>query len=161
MDRTPCSAARRAVYDLAPMAMSREEMDALVDAHFGFEAADDVDGVLGTLADDAEHEVIPSPLGAIRDPDLHRSYYQLLFASIQGERVEPLRRYYGEGFLVDETLWHGTVVDGEPFLCPGRSGKVSFRLLHVFELDDGKIRREQVWCDLAAIQRQLVGGEGD
>jgi predicted ester cyclase len=32
---------------------------------------------------------------------------------------------------------------------------VSFRLLHVFELRDGKIAREQVWCDLAAIQRQL------
>jgi hypothetical protein len=25
----------------------------------------------------------------------------------------------------------------------------------VFEIRDGKIRREQVWCDLAAIQRQL------
>jgi ketosteroid isomerase-like protein len=51
--------------------------------------------------------------------------------------------------------WHGRIVDGAPFLCDGRSGKVSFRLLHVFEIRDGKISREQVWCDLAAIQRQL------
>jgi hypothetical protein len=28
-------------------------------------------------------------------------------------------------------------------------------LLHVFELAGGKIKREQVWCDLAAIQSQL------
>ena len=31
------------------------------------------------------------------------------------------------------------VVDGRPFLMPGVSGKVSFRLLHVFEVKDGKI----------------------
>jgi hypothetical protein len=135
--------------------MTPEQMNALVDEHFGYEAADDVDGVMGTLADGAVHEVIPSPVGEVTDPAEQRAYYELLFSSLEGERVEPLRRLYGDGFLVDETLWHGTVVDGRPFLCEGRSGPVSFRLLHVFELADGKIVREQVWCDLAAIQRQL------
>lgn len=28
-------------------------------------------------------------------------------------------------------------------------------LPHLFEIRDGKISREHVWCDLAAIQRQL------
>jgi ketosteroid isomerase-like protein len=135
--------------------MTREQMDALVDEHFRFEAADDVDGVMSTLADGAEHEVIPSPVGAIGDAAQQRAYYELLFHSITGESVEPLRRYYGDGFLVDETLWHGRIDDGRPFLCDGRSGPVSFRLLHVFEFRDGRISREQVWCDLAAIQRQL------
>lgn len=65
------------------------------------------------------------------------------------------RRLYGEDFIVDETLWHGRVVDGRPFLMPGMSGKVSFRLLHVFELREGRISSEQVWCDLAALQQQL------
>ena len=137
------------------MSMTREEMDALIDEHFGFEALDDVDGVMSTLAEGAVHEVIPSPFGALTDPDAQRAYYELLFRSIRGASVEPLRRYYGETFLVDESLWHGRIEDGEPFLCNGRSGNVSFRLLHVFELGDGKIAREQVWCDLAAIQRQL------
>lgn len=130
-------------------------MDALVDEHFRFEAMDDVDGVMSTLTDDAVHEVIPSPVGAVDDPAAQRAYYELLFNSIKGESVEPLRRYYGDGFLVDETLWHGYIEDGAPFLCDGRRGKVSFRLLHVFEIRDGKISREQAWCDLAAIQRQL------
>lgn len=130
-------------------------MDALIDRHFRFEATDDVDGVMSTLAEDAVHEVIPSPVGIVDDPAAQRAYYELLFRSISGERVEPLRRYYGEGFVVDETLWHGTIEDGAPFLCDGRRGKVSFRLLHVFEIRDGKISREQAWCDLAAIQRQL------
>ena len=64
-------------------------------------------------------------------------------------------RGVGDDFVVDETVWHGHVADGRQFLCEGRSGKVSFRLLHIFELRDGKISREHVWCDLAAIQRQL------
>ena len=137
------------------MRATREEMDDLVNLHFGFEASDDVDGVMSTLADGAEHEVVPSPVGSLDDPAEQRAYYELLFSSITGESVEPIRRYYGDDFVVDETLWHGIVNDGSPFLCDGKSGPVSFRLLHVFEIRDGKIAREQAWCDLAAIQRQL------
>jgi uncharacterized protein len=137
------------------MSMTREQMDQLINEHFGFEAADDVDGVVGTLSENAEHEVIPSPVGALTDKARMRSYYEMLFSSIKGESVTPLRRLYGEDFLIDETLWHGYVEDGKPFLCDGKSGKVSFRLLHVFEIRDGKITREQAWCDLAAIQHQL------
>ena len=137
------------------MSMTREQMDALVDEHFRFEAMDDVDGVMSTLLEGAEHEVIPSPVGRLDDPAEQRAYYELLFGSITGDSVEPLHRFYGESFLVDESLWHGRIEDGRPFLCDGRSGEVSFRLLHVFEFRDGKISREQVWCDLAAIQRQL------
>jgi ketosteroid isomerase-like protein len=137
------------------MSLTREQMDALVEEHFRFEATDDVDGVLSTLLDGAVHEVIPSPAGALTELAEQRAYYELLFDSITAESVEPLRRCYGDDFLVDESLWHGRIEDGRPFLCDGHSGEVSFRLLHVFEFRDGKISREQVWCDLAAIQRQL------
>jgi ketosteroid isomerase-like protein len=137
------------------MSMTREQMDEIVNEHFGFEASDDVDGVMGTLTDDAEHEVIPSPVGALNDRAKMRAYYEMLFSALDGEDVTPIRRLYGEDFLVEETMWHGRIRDGAPFLCPGKSGPVSFRLLHVFELRDGEIKREQVWCDLAEIQRQL------
>lgn len=135
--------------------MTREEMDRVVNDHFHYEATDDVPGVMSTLTEDAEHEVIPSPVGALKDREKQRAYYEMPFDALDGESVTPLRRYYGEDFLIDETLWHGRVKDGAPFLCDGRSGPVDFRLLHVFELRDGKIAREQVWCDLAEIQRQL------
>jgi ketosteroid isomerase-like protein len=137
------------------MSMTREQMDRLVDEHFNYEATDDVDGVMSTLTEDAEHEVIPSPVGAVTDPTKVRSFYEMLFTDLEGEGVTPLRRLYGEDFLIDETLWRGHIADGRPFLCDGKSGNVSFRLLHVFEIRDGKIGREQVWCDLAAIQQQL------
>jgi ketosteroid isomerase-like protein len=137
------------------MRMTREQMDQLINQHFGFEANDDVEGVLGSLADEVRHEVIPSPMGEQTDKAGIRGFYEMLFADLKGERVTPLRRLYGDDFVVDESLWHGRVVDGRPFLMKGASGEVSFRLLHVFELSDGRISSEQVWCDLAALQRQL------
>ncbi len=137
------------------MGMTREQMDALVNQHFAFEATDDVDGVMSSLADSVQHEVIPSPVGALNDREQIRAFYQMLFGALDGESVTPLRRLYGEDFLIDETIWHGYIKDGHPFLCDGKSGKVSFRLLHVFNLRDGRIARENVWCDLAAIQQQL------
>ena len=137
------------------MKMTRADMDKAINEHFGYEAADDLDGVMASLAPSVEHEVVPSPMGVQHDKAGIRAFYALLFKSVKGEGVTPLKRYYGDDFMIDETMWHGQIVDGKPFLCDGRSGKVSFRLLHVFEFKDGRIAREQAWCDLAAIQRQL------
>ena len=137
------------------MRMTPQQMDELINRHFGYEAADDVEGVLSSLADEVRHEVVPSPMGEQTDKQGIREFYRMLFADLKGEGVTPLRRLYGEDFVVDETLWQGRVVNGRPFLMEGKSGPVSFRLLHVFELRQGKIASEQVWCDLAALQRQL------
>ena len=137
------------------MGPSRDEMDRIVNEHFGFEAQDDVDGVMASLAPQVEHEVVPSPVGVLHDLGKVRAYYEMLFEAVKGESVTPIRRLYGENFIVDETMWHGRITDGAVFCCDGKSGPVSFRLLHVFELEDGKITREAAWCDLAAIQRQL------
>lgn len=79
--------------------------------HFGYEATDDVDGVMSTLTHDAEHEVIPSPVGVLTDRAEQREFYEFLFGSLKGESVTPVRRLYGEDFLVDETMWHGQITD--------------------------------------------------
>lgn len=138
--------------------MTPQQMDELINQHFGFEAQDDVEGVLASLADEVRHEVVPSPMGAQIDKAGIRRFYRMLFEDLKGEGVTPIRRLYGKDFVVDETLWHGTIENGRTFLMDGKRGKVSFRLLHVFELRGGKIAAEQVWCDLAAIQRQLGAG---
>jgi hypothetical protein len=135
--------------------MNPQKMDEIINRHFQFEAMDDVAGVVGSLANEVEHEVVPSPAGIQTDRAKIASFYRMLFADLKGEKVTPLRRLYGENFVVDESLWHGRIEDGRVFLCDGLKGEASFRLLHIFELDGEKIRREQVWCDLAAIQRQL------
>ena len=131
--------------------MDHAAMDRIANEHFGYEAADDVDGVLATLAPGATHHVIGSPLGLVTDPAAIRAFYEELFAACEGEGVEPVGRWYGDDFVVDESLWTGQVHDARLFDLPGRSGHVTFRILHVFELTGEQIRAERVWVDQAAI----------
>ena len=137
------------------MPLSPAAVDRLIDTHFQYEATDDVEGVVSSLAEGAEHHVVPSPVGITTDRETIRAFYADMFKDLRGTGVTPVRRLYGENFAVDEAIWHGHIEDGRMFGCAGRSGDVSFRLLHVFEFQGEKIRRENVWCDLAAIQAQL------
>ena len=138
------------------MALSREQMDRKLDEHFGFEAADDVEGVLATLAPDATHDIVGYPTGPTRGRDAARGFYEQMFADLAESGVTSVRRLYGERFMVDESLWSGRA-SGRPFGLEGRNRPLEFRLLHVLEFtDDGRhIQREQVWVDMAAIVRQL------
>ncbi len=136
--------------------MSRESMDQLVNDHFKYEATDDIEGVLRTLTDDAEHEIVGGPDGPLRGQPAIRRFYERLFADLKGDRVEPVMRLYGDDFLIDETVWIGHVLDGRPFKLDGRSGPVRLRLLHVFKLRDGLIEKENVWFDFDGLERQLA-----
>jgi len=137
------------------MALTRPQMDAKLDEHFGFEAADNVEGVLGTLADDVEHDIVGWPEGPTRDHAAVRRFYEALFADLADGRVSSTRRLYGDNFMVDDSVWRGTA-PGRPFGIEGKGRPLEFRLLHVLEFSEaGEISRENVWIDLAAIQRQL------
>jgi hypothetical protein len=130
-------------------------MDRKIDEHFAFEARDDVDGVLATLAPDAEHDIVGWPTGPTQGRASARPFYETLFADLADGKVECLRRLYGPDFLVDESLWRGRA-PGRPFGLEGRNRSLEFRLLHVIEYSDsGDIKRENVWLDLAAIIGQL------
>lgn len=135
--------------------MDRAEMDRRIDAHFDFEARDDVAGVLATLSSDVEHDVVGWPDGPAHGREAARPFYEALFADLSDGAVTSLRRLYGDHFLVDESVWRGRA-PGRPFGIDGAGRPLEFRLLHVIEFSDkGEIARENVWVDLAAIQRQL------
>lgn len=139
------------------MGLTPAEMDRKIDEHFAFEARDDVAGVLATLATDVEHDVVGWPSGPSHGRDDVRPFYETLFADLADGQVTRIRRLYGDGFLVDESLWRGRAV-GRPFGFEGKGRPLEFRLLHVMEFDeDGQIRREAVWPDLAAVMQQLQG----
>ena len=140
------------------MAMTRAEMDRRMDEHFHFEATDNIAGVLQTLAPDVEHDVVGWPTGPAHGRDAAKPFYDALFADLSDGKVECLRRFYGEDFLVDESLWKGRA-PGRPFGLDGRDRALEFRLLHVIEFaGNGDIKRENVWVDLAAIMQQLPQG---
>ena len=133
-------------------------MDRKIDEHFGFEARDDVAGVLATLTLDVEHDIVGSPTGPTQGREGARPFYENLFADLSDGRVQTIRRLYGENFLVDESLWRGKAA-GRPFGLEGNGRPLEFRLLHIVEFaENGDIQRENVWIDLAAVIRQLPQG---
>lgn len=135
--------------------LSRSEMDRKLDEHFTYEARDDVEGVLATLTPDVEHDVVGWPTGPAHGRDGARPFYETLFGDLSDGSATSLKRYYGENFMVDESLWSGRAT-GMPFGLEGRDRPLSFRLLHIIEFaGDGNIKRENVWLDLASIMQQL------
>src|SRR5690606_34323109 len=117
------------------MALSREEMDRKIDEHFGYEIRDDVEGVLATLTDGVEHDVVGWPAGPIHDRADVRQFYEALFADLAEGEVSSRRRLYGDNFLVDDSVWRGRAV-GRPFGIEGGGRPLEFRLLHVIEFTD-------------------------
>ena len=137
------------------MPVAREQMDRKIDEHFGFEARDDVEGVLGTLAPDATHDIVGWPSGPTHGRENARPFYEQMFADLAEGKVRMIKRLYGENFLIDESIWEGKAA-GRPFGRDGRGRPLTFRILHVLEFtDDGQIQRENVWLDMAAIIQQL------
>lgn len=137
------------------MSLTREQMDAKMDEHFRFEQKDDVAGVLATLTPNVEHDIVGWPFGPSHSRDAARGFYEALFTDLTDGKIETLRRFYGDNFMVDESRWKGRA-PGRPFGVEGKNRRLEFRLLHVIEFaPDGNIKRENVWVDLAAILQQL------
>jgi hypothetical protein len=140
------------------MPLTRKQMDQKIDEHFGFEASDDVEGVLATLANDAEHDIVGWPGGPTHGRSAARAFYETLFVDLADGKVDCVKRLYGDDFLVDESVWRGKA-PGRPFGLEGKNRPLEFRLLHIIEFaDNGDIQRENVWLDLAAILKQLPQG---
>lgn len=138
------------------MTLTPAQMDERIDQHFRFEALDDVDGVLGTLTDDVEHDIVGTPTGPTRGREAAGQFYRGLFADLADGQMRTVRRLYGDRFVVDESVWRGRA-PGRPFGIEGRGRALEFRLLHVVEFaESGDIRRENVWIDFASIQQQLL-----
>lgn len=141
------------------MALTPAEMDRKIDEHFAYEARDDVAGVLSTLTPDVVHDVVGWPTGPAHGREAARPFYETLFTDLADGEVKSLRRWHGDNFLVDESLWRGTA-PGRPFGIEGRGRPLEFRLLHIIEFTEGgDISRENVWVDLAAVIRQLPQAE--
>jgi hypothetical protein len=64
--------------------MSQESMDKLINDHFMYEATDNLEGALSTLAEDAEHEVIGGPDGPLRGKAALRRFYERVFQDFRG-----------------------------------------------------------------------------
>jgi hypothetical protein len=135
--------------------MQPAEMDEIMGRHYAAEAAHDLDALMATLTGDVIHDVVGHPTPVLRDPEAIKARYAELFADLGDEQVEPLRRLYGNDFIVDEAMVTARAT-GMMLGIPGGNRQVTFRLMHVCEFRDGGISRENVWMDVGALMQQLT-----
>lgn len=119
---------------------------AAVENHFHSEALNEVEAALETFTDDVVWEA-PAPNG------LNRTYrgkaelndgYRALFASMKNVKFEFLQRFATEDRVVDDSRVTFEVAQDGYWHFPVGS-KVEMRLVHIFEMRDGKICRELVF----------------
>ena len=117
---------------------------AAVEAHFHSEASNEVDKALELFTDD---NVWESPT---RDLILHGKEatgenYRKMFSSFKVEGFRNLERFATEDRVVDDSIVTVELVGDGVVNAPVPIGsKVEIRLLHVFEMREGKISRELV-----------------
>jgi predicted ester cyclase len=105
--------------------------------------------------DDVIHDLVGSPLGPLTGPAAAKGFYEFLTANVKTERMDVNHAWYGDDFCVIEHQATGTV-PGEFLGIAGNGRRISFRLLHVWEFKTGRISRENLWLDSAAIVAQLT-----
>src|SRR4051794_11174619 len=82
--------------------MTRERMDALVEAHYRAEERGDIDGIVDGFVAGAAHDVAGRPGAELRGGDEIAAYYRRLLTNLRIDRFEPVRRWHGERHVVDE-----------------------------------------------------------
>jgi ketosteroid isomerase-like protein len=114
--------------------------------HFHSEALNDVEAALSTFTDDVIWEA-PAPNGLNRSfagKEAVESNYRQLWASMRNVAFQPLQRIATEDRVVDDcTVTFEVAKDGYWHFPVG--SKVEMRLVHIFEMRDGKIAREIVF----------------
>jgi hypothetical protein len=133
-------------------------MDTLADTHFRAEQKGDIAAIVEGFAEGAEHDVAGRPGGPVHGREQIAAFYRGLLADLKIDRFEPVRRWYGDEHLVDESILHATAI-GHPFGLDGRGRYVRTRILHIFEFAEERITRESAWLDLAGIAQQLQTDE--
>jgi steroid delta-isomerase-like uncharacterized protein len=123
--------------------MTPFEMDELVDRHITAELTGDFDGAVAVYADDVEHDFVASPRPAV-GRIAAKQIYTDLDEAFTTEEMTLVRRYHGVDFCVTEHHLTGTVKGPFPGMPPD-GGRVTARLLHLFEFRDDRISRESIW----------------
>jgi predicted ester cyclase len=80
--------------------------------------------------------------------------YEGILAALPDLHFESVLRFGDPEHVVDEAIVTGHVV-GFFLGVDGGGAPVTFRMLHVFDLRDGLIAREQGWFDTAGVLRQI------
>ncbi|HEV2762419.1 MAG TPA: nuclear transport factor 2 family protein [Pyrinomonadaceae bacterium] len=132
---------------------------AVVEQHFHSEAADEVEKALELFTDDIVWES-PARNVYLYGKRAAGENYRRMFASMKVEGFRNVQRFATPDRVVDDSIATVTLVGDGVVNAPVPVGtKVEIRLLHVFEMRDGKIAREsvfEVWSVLQLPAANLV-----
>jgi ketosteroid isomerase-like protein len=126
--------------------MTREEIIArnlrVVEAHFHNENPDSIDAALALYDTDMVWEA-PFRGQVYTDPAEVKKAYMEVFETVHFNRTTTLRRFATEQYVFDDQVCDLTVVgDKMPNLGFTVGDRLSMRLVHCFEMRNGKIARE-------------------
>ena len=126
----------------------------LIERHFAAENAHDIEATLATYTDDILWDDVTHPRSPFRGKQAVAEAYGGILQAIPDLHLRSVLRFQCAEHVVDESMLTGHVV-GEFAGIEGGGAPVSFRLLHVFDIRDGLIARENAWFDSAAVIRQV------
>jgi len=130
-------------------------LSGVIDRHFAAENAHDIPATLATYTDDVVWDDVANPACPVRGKQQTAGMYEGILSAIPDLRLEGIVRFAADDHVVDESLASGHV-HGSFLGVDGGGAPVSFRMLHVFDLRDGLISREQAWFDTASVLRQIA-----
>lgn len=119
---------------------------AVVDSHFHSEALNEIEVALETFTDDIVWEA-PAPNGLNRSFSGKKSVaenYRQLFASMRDVKFQFLQKFATEDRVVDDSIVTFEVAKDGYWQFPVGS-RIEMRLVHIFEMREGKISRETVF----------------
>jgi steroid delta-isomerase-like uncharacterized protein len=126
----------------------------IIDRHFAAENDHDVEGTLATYTDDVVWDDVTHPLCPVQGKDAAGAIYTSILDAIPDLHLESVHRFGEDDHVVDEAILTGHV-QGQWAGVDGGGAPVRVRILHVFDLRDGLIARENAWFDSAAVLRQV------
>ena len=129
------------------------EMD-VIERHFAAENAHDVAATLDTYTDDVIWHEVPNPACPVHGKAATARMYEGIMAAFPDLHFESVLRFGDAEHAVDEAIVTGHA-EGSFLGVDGGGAPVRFRMLHVFDLRDGLIAREQAWFDTAEVLRQF------
>jgi ketosteroid isomerase-like protein len=120
---------------------------ACVDGHFHSEAVNDVEAALDLYTDDIifEAAALNGLNRSFSGKEAVAKFYRELWATMADVKFQTLQRFATEDRVVDDSFVTFDVVrDGcWPHFSTGQ--KIEMRLVHIFEMRDGKIAKEIVF----------------
>jgi steroid delta-isomerase-like uncharacterized protein len=126
----------------------------IIDRHFAAENAHDVAATLATYADDLVWDDVGDPACPVYGKDAAAEIYRGIIDAIPDINLASTGRFACGDHVVDESIATGHI-QGSFIGIDGGGAPVRFRMLHVFDIRDGLICREQAWFDTAGLFRQV------